>query len=175
MYCEIPSRMRTKSHTGMAGWLEEGRVRSDCEKAFQAADDGQKGYLTAEDYKVAVLSLLGYKPSKYEVATVWQAWCQGQQEEGLQREAFISLMTQRLRRQDRDDVTRQVFLTFDARCQGFITEDDCARAFRQVAPHMAVQRVPGLFREVDRNGDGRVSYRDFELMMQYSQPHTDQR
>ena len=72
-------------------------------------------------------------------------------------------------------VTRQVFLTFDARCQGFITEDDCARAFQQVVPHMAAQRVPGLFREVDRNGDGRVSYRDFELMMQHFQPHTDQR
>ena len=158
----------------MAGWLDEGRVRADCEKAFQAADEGQKGYLTAEDYKVAVLSLLGYKPSKYEVATVWQTR-QRQEEEGLQREAFISLMTQRLRKQDKDDLTRQVFLTLDARCQGFITEADCARAFRQVAPHMAGQRLPGLFREADSNGDGRVSYRDFELLMQHTQPRTDQR
>ena len=158
----------------MAGWLDEGRVRADCEKAFQAADEGQKGYLTAEDYKVAVLSILGYKPSKYEVATVWQTH-QRQEEEGLQREAFISLMTQRLRKQDRDDLTRQVFLTLDARCQGFITEADCARAFRQVAPHMAGQRLPSLFREADSNGDGRVSYRDFELLMQHTKPCTDQR
>lgn len=161
----------------MAGWLDEGRVRADCEKAFQAADEGQKGYLTAEDYKVAVLSLLGYKPSKYEVATVWQTrrQCQEEKEEGLQREAFISLMTQRLRKQDRDDLTRQVFLTFDARCQGFITEADCARAFSQVAPRMVGQGLPGLFREADSNGDGRVSYRDFELLMQHTKPHTDQR
>ncbi|KAF7252015.1 EF-hand calcium-binding domain-containing protein 11 [Varanus komodoensis] len=33
-------------------------------KAFEASDEGNKGYLSREDYKVAVVMLFGYKPSK---------------------------------------------------------------------------------------------------------------
>ena len=153
-------------------------ARRDCERAYDAADESQKGYLTPEDYKVGVLSLLGYKPSKYEIATVWRTHCTHDSPnhgpEGLQKDEFISLMAQRLEEQDADEVTRQVFLTFDARCQGFITEQDCVRAFQQVAPHLAKERIPLFFKEVDLNGDGRVSYRDFELMMKQFQEENRQ-
>ena len=148
-------------------------IRRDCERAYDAADESQKGYLTPEDYKVGVLSLLGYKPSKYEVATVWQthATCDSPNSEtkGLPKETFISLMAERLNKQDTNEVTRQVFLTFDARCQGFITEHDCVRAFQQVVPHLAKERVSLFFKEVDLNCDGKVSYRDFELIMKQFQ------
>ena len=67
-------------------------IRRDCERAYDAADENQKGYLTPEDYKVGVLSLLGYKPSKYEVATVWQTHCAcDSPTKGLPKETFISL------------------------------------------------------------------------------------
>ena len=39
---------------------EEEALRRHCEKAFQDADEDKKGFLTVEDYKVAVVSLLGY-------------------------------------------------------------------------------------------------------------------
>ena len=198
MDCEIPLlRMRTKSLSaraarvymellapsalilntavvrGMSEWREEGRIRRDCEEAFTVADEGQKGYLTAEDYKVAVLSLFGYKPSKYEVASVWKTHCSDEGEAvgaapGLQREKFVSLAAQRLRQQDVDEVARQVFLAFDVHCQGFVTEQDCMVALQKVAPGLARERVPAYFREVDVNGDGRVSYQDFVLMLRHS-------
>ena len=46
-------------------------------QAFYEADDGQKGWLSAEDYKVGVVMLLGYKPSKVKlhVVTVERLFC----------------------------------------------------------------------------------------------------
>ena len=46
-------------------------------QAFYEADDGQKGWLSAEDYKVGVVMLLGYKPSKVNlhVLTVEPLFC----------------------------------------------------------------------------------------------------
>ena len=153
----------------MCAWREDGRVRRNCEEAFAAADEGQKGYLTVEDYKVAILSLFGYKPSMYEVQSVWREQCSnsGEKHGSLTKEKFVSLAVERVLQQDKDGVARQVFLAFDTRCQGFLSEKDCVRVFRSVVPHLATDQVVAMFRELDQNGDGRVSYRDFEIMMKY--------
>ena len=151
-------------------WQEESRILRDCEEAFEAADNDRKGYLTAEDYKVAILSLFGYKPSKYEVDTVWRdkRGASDGSQAGLTKEQFVSLAAERIIRRDKEAVTREVFTAFDVACRGFIQREDCLRAFRTVAPCLVEsERVPDLFREVDLNEDGRVSYRDFEIMMRH--------
>lgn len=153
-------------------WREESKVRRDCEEAFEAADDGRKGYLTAEDYKVAILSLFGYKPSRYEVDAVLRdtrAPSSGSQG-GVTKEQFVSLAANRIRQEDKEALARQVFTAFDVACRGFVQSEDCLRVFRTVAPRLvATERVPDLFAEVDFNGDGRVSYRDFEIMMRHNE------
>ena len=149
-------------------------MRRECEEAFLAADEEKKGFLTREDYKVAILSLLGYKPSVFEVSTVWKnssGVCERSQG-GLTKEQFVCLTAQRIMDQDKDGLVRQVFLAFDVCCRGFLNKQDCLRAVQSVAPHLASDRIPALFREVDWNGDGRVSYRDFELMMKYTGKET---
>ncbi len=148
----------------------------DCERAFEAADEGGKGYLTREDYKVAVMSLFGYKPSKYELNSVWSAHCAcagdregAELEAGMNKMVFVQLMAERLKSEDGDQLIRQIFLTFDPQCRGFITLEACRAAFREVAGHVTDGDVEGFFAEVDMNCDGRVSYRDFELMMKHFQ------
>ncbi|XP_019407945.1 PREDICTED: EF-hand calcium-binding domain-containing protein 11 isoform X4 [Crocodylus porosus] len=39
-------------------------------RVFAACDEDSKGYLSREDFKVAVVMLFGYKPSKVEVDSV---------------------------------------------------------------------------------------------------------
>ena len=149
-------------------WQEEARARRDSEEAFQAADEEGKGSLTREDYKVAMLSLFGYKPSKYEVDSVWRDKC-GSLEGNLFKERFVSLAVERIKKLDKQSLARQVFLAFDVPCRGFLQKEEWLRALQSVAPRLATGQVPNLFAEVDWNGDGRVSYRDFEIMMSHDE------
>ena len=88
---------------------EECSLRRDCEKAFHDADEGGRGSLSPEDYKVAVISLMGYKPSKYELATIWkQHAIEGEESQRLSRAAFVEIMLGRLKQQAADDLIRQV-------------------------------------------------------------------
>ncbi|XP_002739265.1 EF-hand calcium-binding domain-containing protein 11-like [Saccoglossus kowalevskii] len=134
---------------------------------FHECDQGQKGYLSHEDVKVAFVSLLGYKPTKYEVEELMK---QTEIIDGTPRmafEHFIQVMSSKMSVVDRDDEIRQTFMVFDMQCKGFLTIDDLKKAFSHVAPHIAAHRVEAAFREVDRDADGRVSYKDFEFMMKY--------
>ncbi|XP_060128350.1 EF-hand calcium-binding domain-containing protein 11 isoform X5 [Zootoca vivipara] len=54
---------REEAESGLSG--EESR-RKRWVKAFEACDEDNKGYLNREDYKVAVVMLFGYKPSKQQ-------------------------------------------------------------------------------------------------------------
>ena len=145
---------------------EEGSQLQASEKAFRLADEEGKGYLTKEDYKAAVISLFGYKPSNYEVEEVWNKHCPNSSV-GLVKKGFIDLMTSRLKSQDTDDLIRQIFVSFDRQSRGFISLQDCKDAFRQITPHIGERRIETVFGEVDSNMDGRVSYRDFEIMVKH--------
>lgn len=147
---------------------EEGSQLQTCEQAFRFADEEGKGYLTEEDYKAAVISVFGYKPSKYEVQAVWSKHCPDTSA-GLTKNAFVDLMHSRLKVQDTDDLIRQIFVSFDRQSRGFISLQDCKDAFRQIAPNMTERTIERVFSQVDSNMDGRVSYRDFELMVKYTE------
>ncbi len=137
-----------------------------CERAFKNASEGQDR-LTPEDYKVAVLELLGYKPSKYEVSMVWER-CVGVAPSfspGLKLDTFVAIMSERLQQRDQSELIREVFLTMDTSQRGFLTESDCLDAFEHVVPSLRKEVARDMFREADCNNDGRISYKDFEIMM----------
>ncbi|XP_071962726.1 EF-hand calcium-binding domain-containing protein 11-like [Antedon mediterranea] len=130
-------------------------------QVFFESDDSQKGFLDRQDVKVAVLSLLGYKPSKFEVDEILGC------NKGITLQGFIEIMLPKLQDRDNDDEIRQIFMTFDMQCKGFINAVDLQRVFSEVAPHIPTHRIHSVFSEIDRDGDGRVSYKDFEFMMQF--------
>ena len=167
-------------------------LEQDCVRAFRHADEDDKGFLTPSDYKVAVLELCGYKPSKYEIDAVWSklspplasasnAQCPDagtacevtdsvrdphfHQEAAMDQPTFVSMMVERLAQKDKDELIRQVFIAFDVHLRGFITTSDCIQAFKEVSPHISEELVSRLFDEVDNDSDGRVTFRDFEMMM----------
>jgi hypothetical protein len=45
-------------------YVNEIRIRC---QIFDEVDEGQKGWLSRQDFKVGLVSLLGYKPSKFEI------------------------------------------------------------------------------------------------------------
>jgi Ca2+-binding EF-hand superfamily protein len=167
--------------------MELDALEQDCIQAFQHADEDGKGFLTPSDYKVAVLELCGYKPSKYEINAVWSKLQQApppttqcspvspeaaaediktsSHSAGMNQATFRSLMVERLRRKDKDELIRQIFVAFDVHLRGFITTSDCVQAFKEVAPTISEELIGRWFDEVDSDSDGRVTFRDFEMMM----------
>ncbi|XP_067894355.1 EF-hand calcium-binding domain-containing protein 11 isoform X2 [Heterodontus francisci] len=156
---------RAQSHT--VG--KEERIVTDSEKSrfatvFRECDLGRKGYLSREDLKVAVVTMFGYKPSKMETDLMMAAVLENHLP-GLSLDQFTSLMSRKMAAQDRYDEIRQIFSAFDVHCRGFLTLEDFKRAFAVVAPHLPEQTVLEAFREADRDLDGHVSFKDFEIVM----------
>ena len=135
-------------------------------EVFSHADCEKKGYLTKDELKLAVVELFGYKPCKYEVNEILSK--EANISTGISRELFIDVMKSKLSNQDPNDEIRQLFLACDTRCRGFITFEDAKNIFQQTAPFVKCFDFQRMFEEVDRDNDGRVSYRDFEHMMKFS-------
>ena len=139
--------------------------------AFNIADTSRDGFLTRKEYKIAVTALLGYKPSKYETDRLLSEHGQdhhladGSIVKGIPFETFKSLMLPKLQHRDSDEIIRQIFLALDIQCRGFLTIEEVTQAFHEVIPAMPQDQVKQLFKEIDMDEDGRISYKDFELMM----------
>ncbi|XP_020663236.2 EF-hand calcium-binding domain-containing protein 11 isoform X1 [Pogona vitticeps] len=136
-------------------------------KAFEACDEDMKGYLNREDYKVAVVMLFGYKPSKVEVDSVMASVKQSQS--GVSLEEFVKLMSAKKPAHFYCSEVRQLFTVFDRQCKGFLSFEDFKKAFSIVAPKLPERIIIEAFREVDQDSDGHISFRDFESAMNYGQ------
>lgn len=131
---------------------------------FHQADDGSKGFLSREDLKIAVAEIFGYKPSKHEADQLMQRYGESK---GMSLSMFLAAMTEKLTKADQDQDIRHTFMAFDSQCHGFLTVADLRKAVSCVAPHIPNHTIQSTFRELDGDGDGRVSYKDFDSMMKY--------
>ena len=78
----------------------------------------------------------------------------------LQVKDFVEQFTDmipRLRGREKEQLTDS--------CQGFLSLSECQEEFKRVCSHVGEEQVETWFRELDSDMDGRVSYRDFQLMM----------
>lgn len=131
------------------------------EEVFKQSDASQKGFLTRQDLKVAVLNLFGYKPTKYELDQFMKL----SNENELSLEKFQQIMETKLSLEDEDQDVRHMFHMFDIHCQGFLTAEDFKNAFKMAAPGISEERVCESFRSIDQDGDGRISFAEFEKVM----------
>jgi Ca2+-binding EF-hand superfamily protein len=108
---------------------------------------------------MAFISLFGYTPDERDVKKLMQ------ERETVCFEEFFEAVAVRYANRDEQEDTRQAFLAMDASCRGFLTVVDLRKAMKIVAPWLE-KRADEIFRELDTDEDGRVSYKEFETMMQ---------
>ncbi|TYZ64219.1 hypothetical protein PybrP1_011504 [[Pythium] brassicae (nom. inval.)] len=135
-------------------------------ECFAHADREQRGFLDLQALKCGVAAALGVRASKLVLA---QLFSDVVPDGGIRRvqvdeDTFTRVLEQRMRRSDLLEGVRRAFKALDARAQGFVTLTSFEQACALVAPHVPPQVVLSAFREADRDGDGRVTYQDFERL-----------
>nr|XP_004649401.1 EF-hand calcium-binding domain-containing protein 11 [Jaculus jaculus] len=136
-------------------------------EVFKACDEDNKGYLSREDFKVAIVMLFGYKPCKIEADSVMSSV--NPTTSGLSLTEFLNIIRKKKEAQLYRNEIRHIFTAFDVHYCGFLTLEDFKRAFSQVAPKLPERTVLEVFRETDQDSDGHVSFRDFEYAMKHGQ------
>ncbi|XP_006839644.1 PREDICTED: EF-hand calcium-binding domain-containing protein 11 [Chrysochloris asiatica] len=136
-------------------------------EVFKACDEDNKGYLSREDFKVAVVMLFGYKPFKVEADAVMSSI--NQNTSGILLGDFLHVVKKKKETQLYWSEIRHIFTAFDRHYRGFLTVEDFKKAFQQVAPKLPERIVLEVFREVDQDSDGHVSFKDFEYAMNHGQ------
>uniref|UniRef100_A0A0B7APR9 EF-hand domain-containing protein n=2 Tax=Arion vulgaris TaxID=1028688 RepID=A0A0B7APR9_9EUPU len=138
-------------------------------QVFHDADEGMKGFLNYEDVKIAIMIMFGHKISKCEAVELMNLY--GSQQEsgvmGMSQVQFEKAVMEGRFKIDHDEKIRNTFMMFDRCCRGFLIMDDVKSVFREVCPHFLEHRVEMAFRELDCDSDGRISYKDFDLMMKF--------
>ncbi|XP_027428203.1 EF-hand calcium-binding domain-containing protein 11 isoform X4 [Zalophus californianus] len=111
---------------------------------FKACDEDNKGYLSREDFKVAVVMLFGYKPSKIEADSIMSSV--NPNTSGILLEEFLSIVRKKKEVQLHRNEIRHIFTAFDRHYRGYLTLEDFKKAFRQVAPKLSERTVLDVFR-----------------------------
>ncbi|XP_011224165.1 EF-hand calcium-binding domain-containing protein 11 isoform X1 [Ailuropoda melanoleuca] len=114
-------------------------------EVFKACDEDNKGYLSREDFKVAVVMLFGYKPSKVEADSVMSSV--NPKTSGILLEEFLSIIRKKKEVQLYRNEIRHIFTAFDRHYRGYLTLEDFKKAFRQVAPKLSERTILDVFRD----------------------------
>lgn len=146
--------------------------KSKIERIFHYVDKDNTGFLNKYQLKIAYLCLFGYKPSKFELRDIFINYGQHIQQNGVpvfhgvDKVNFIKLIQIRQKYVDWYDKIREIFQCFDTKNKGFISLEDFKRCCLLKYSHMEELKITQYFREIDTNGDGKVSFNDFTIMME---------
>uniref|UniRef100_A0A8C2P5R6 EF-hand calcium binding domain 11 n=1 Tax=Capra hircus TaxID=9925 RepID=A0A8C2P5R6_CAPHI len=113
-------------------------------EVFRACDEDNKGYLSREDFKVAVVMLFGYKPSKIEADSVMSSG--DPNTSGIQLKEFLDIVRKKKEAQLYRNEVRHIFTAFDRHYRGYLTLEDFKKAFKQVAPKLSERIILEVFR-----------------------------
>ncbi|XP_023384618.1 EF-hand calcium-binding domain-containing protein 11 isoform X3 [Pteropus medius] len=125
-------------------WEASPSERKKLVEVFKACDEDNKGYLSREDFKVAVVMLFGYKPSKIEANSVMSSL--NPDTSGISLEEFLNFVRKKKELQLYRNEIRHIFTAFDRHYRGYLTLEDFQKAFKQVAPKLPERIILEVFR-----------------------------
>ena len=124
---------------------------------------GRKAHLDAQDMKLAWLDCFAHCPSKHDVRRMCATM--GVDPQRVTLKDFSRVVTPRLLQRDVDYEFRNMFKAIDRRGAGFITVADLEATFSTLGVMLPEQTVADIFAEADADGDGRVTFREFERLL----------
>jgi len=108
-----------------------------------------------------------FEKQKYELQEYYEKLGKNYYTDGVDYSEFEKKAMSEVRRLDNVEELRNSFIALDFSCKGFLTIEDLTKQFELIAPRMSKKTVFDIFKEMDRDFDGRISYKDFEFAMEY--------
>uniref|UniRef100_A0A3Q1MLI4 EF-hand calcium binding domain 11 n=1 Tax=Bos taurus TaxID=9913 RepID=A0A3Q1MLI4_BOVIN len=148
-FCSLDSRGAMAMFCSQAGarprtWEASPPEHKKWVEVFKACDEDNKGYLSREDFKVAVVMLFGYKPSKIEADSVMSSV--DPNTSGIRLKEFLDIVRKKKEAQLYRNEVRHIFTAFDRHYRGYLTLEDFKKAFKQVAPKLSERIILEVFR-----------------------------
>uniref|UniRef100_A0A663M6T5 EF-hand calcium binding domain 11 n=1 Tax=Athene cunicularia TaxID=194338 RepID=A0A663M6T5_ATHCN len=122
----------------------------------QSSDRNSTNLQYREDFKVAVVMLFDYKPSKVVDLFMFYIFL------GVLFEKVFYLTSAKKAAQLYSNET-------NIYNRGFLTFEDFKRAFNSVSPKLSEKIRVKVFGQVDQDSDGCISFKEFESAMKYGQ------
>ena len=78
---------------------------------------------------------------------------------------FLLLMSKKINEGQMDEEMMEAFKTFDDKNKGYIEKKDLKRVLKLYNENLSEQELELMFKETDADGDGKINFKDFILMM----------
>lgn len=78
---------------------------------------------------------------------------------------FLVLMQSRVGEGGPDEHLRKAFDQFDKKNSGYIDKEDCRKTMIEFDNALTEEELTAIFAEVDLDGDGRITFREFQVLM----------
>jgi calcium-dependent protein kinase len=129
------------------------RREDELQKAFTDADKNKDGYLSMDEY-CDVFHAHGIDISRDEAMLFFNS--KDRDRDGrISYEEFC----------DRETVSERAFKAMDVNGDGFVSKSEMLKASNRGARRLSAADVDACFREYDRDGDNRLNYDEFCVMM----------
>jgi len=136
----------------------------DClREAFALFDNQRKEVITAIELG-KILKKHGFHPSEKELTMMIRNVGKNAGDGGIDFEEFIVLMV--AHGSDIDEDIAQSFKVFDRDGDGLITEDELHITMQKLGEPMNEDEVKAMIAEADLDGDGKIDFKEFQILME---------
>ncbi|KAI6196446.1 hypothetical protein M3Y94_01111000 [Aphelenchoides besseyi] len=135
----------------------------ELKEAFELFDKDKDGRVTATELGI-VMQSLGHCPTDQELTDMVNEI----DEDGngsIELEEFAKMMSRTVKESDVERELREAFLVFDKDQDGFISAYELRFVMRNLGENLSDDECYGMIKEADIDGDGKISYEEFALMM----------
>mmetsp|Transcript_16147 Transcript_16147/g.29039 ORF Transcript_16147/g.29039 Transcript_16147/m.29039 type:complete len:233 (-) Transcript_16147:100-798(-) len=148
---------------------EIGEMMFEIRSSFTTFDSKAKGFLNRKDLKLAMIALVGRKPSKREAIELLEL--QGIREAhrldiGANLKDFtaivLPIMLHQFKDQNHRDIALEVFQSIDITDKGFIDSSDVVYRCKTIDVPITPLLLKEMFAEGDVDSNGKIGFREFQ-------------
>jgi calmodulin len=111
-----------------------------------------------------IMRSLGQNPTEEEILDIMKE-IDPKSEGETDFEGFLKLMRKKLNEGEMDEELFEAFKTYDKQGRGYYDINEMREVMAEYGERLTEEESLLLFKDIDSDGDGRITFEDFVLMM----------